>query len=191
MKKIIWLLVVSVVLLIIGWLSYSGLFAKVTISESDEPGFFMVYEKHVGSYKNTAPVMDKIYEDLLANGITSTQGVGLYYDKPGDVEESKLRSVVGCILNNTADAQKIKGLGSKFKIVEIPASHYVKSTFPYSNTISIVIGIFKVYPEFSKYMKEKNYSGSPSFEIYDEQNKKIIYLMSLADNKALYESLLK
>ena len=66
-------LIIIVVLLT---LTYYGLFAKVTIVEQEVGDFWLLYEKHVGDYKDVGPVIDSIYSRLLGeDGIATSRGL--------------------------------------------------------------------------------------------------------------------
>ena len=60
MKLIVSVLGVLIILIVVT-LSYYGLFTRVSITEKDMGGFWLLYEQHVGAYKEVGPVMDKIY----------------------------------------------------------------------------------------------------------------------------------
>ena len=101
---------------VISALSYYGLFTKVKIGEKEIGNFWLVYEKHVGDYKNTGQVMEKIYSRLLGeDAIEPARGFGLYYDNPQKVEKDKLRSVVGCILDKKFE-EKAEYLKKNYRI---------------------------------------------------------------------------
>ena len=180
-----------VVALIIIFLGYYGLFRKVTVEERNLDSFWMVYQKHIGEYKDVGPIMDAIYTDLKDNlSISMTRGFGIYYDDPREVPKEKCRSIVGCILEN-ADIGRVDELKEKYFVREYPASSVVTAEFPYKGTMSIFIGIFKVYPKLGKYIKEKGYEPRPMFEIYDMPARKTIYGMSKNLGAELFDSFLE
>ena len=68
-----------IIIVIVLMLSYYGLFTEVKIVKREVGPLWLVYEKHIGNYKNVGPVMDKIYNDLLGNdSIEAAKGFGLY-----------------------------------------------------------------------------------------------------------------
>lgn len=178
-KKQIFVVLASFSLfLIIGFLSFAGFFAKVEIQEKSQGPFVLVYEDHKGDYKGTAKIQDRIYHSLLnEHKIETKRGFGIYYDNPKTVPTSELRSIAGCILESS-DLDKIEYLRqNNFKIRDLPATDYVYTEFPYTSSLSILGGIFVVYPKLEEYIKEKKLPNNEIMEIYDVPNKKILYLM--------------
>ncbi len=180
-----------IIIVIVLMLSYYGLFTEVKIVEREVGPLWLVYEKHIGDYKNVGPVMDIIYNDLLSNAsIEAAKGFGLYYDNPQEIEKEKLRSIVGCILEK-GDENKIEDLKDKYKIKEYPSSKSVVVEFPFKGMLSIFIGIFKVYPKLSEYIKNHSYSQAPIMEIYDRTNKKITYVASVKLDPGIFDNFLE
>lgn len=189
--KIVGAIVGGIIVVIIVFLGYYGLFTRITVEEKSLDSFWMVYKKHVGEYKDVGPVMDAIYKGLKDDySITTTRGFGLYYDNPREVPKEKCRSIAGCILEN-ADVGRVDELREKYFVREYPASGIVTAEFPFRGTLSIIIGIFKVYPKLGKYIKEKGYAPRPMFEIYDTPGKKTVYGMSKDLDMELFSSFLE
>ncbi len=178
MKKA--LIIIGLVLLAIaGYLGYSGLFAKVQFEEKEFGGETLVYEEHIGDYSKVGPVMDELYRRLKEeDNIEAEVGFGIYYDKPGEVPKDQLRSEVGCVLPEQYKGQ-VEALGQKYKIKEYPVQRCVVAELPYRNTTSIMLGVFKVYPELSRLVEEKGYPGNAVMERYDRANKRIQYIMPI------------
>ena len=130
-----------------------------------------MFTKTCRDYKQTPAVSDKVYYSLLNDyGIATTKGFGIYYDNPKEVEKSKLRSEIGCIVENL-DSVTIDKLSNKFQIKTQPFKNYITTEFPFKGKLSVMFGIMKVYPALEKYLKEHKYSDSPIMEIYDVPNK--------------------
>jgi hypothetical protein len=178
-KNIVIIVVVLIIAGITAFLSYIGLFGKVTIEEKEMGPFVLVYEEHKGDYRGTAKIQDDIYNSLLKDyEIETFKGFGIYYDKPGEVPTDELRSIAGCILEES-DYDKIDFLEEKeFNIREIPGQDSIVAEFPFKNKFSIFVGIMKVYPKIEDYIKEHNLANNEMMEIYDIPSKKIIYLMN-------------
>jgi len=172
------IIAIGVIILLIV-LSRYGLFASVNISEKNVGPYLLVYEKHIGDYKNVGPVMDKLYYNLKDNyGMETTKGFGLYYDNPQEVDKDKLRSIVGCIIEGKS-IDDLKKVSEKYSVKEYPSSKSVVAQFPFKGKMSIIMGVFKVYPKLNKYIKEKNYDKTPIMELYDQPNERIEYISSV------------
>jgi preprotein translocase subunit SecF len=173
--KIVLLVIIALIITIIAVYAYYGGFKKINFSVEKQGGEILVYENMIGDYKQTPAVSDKVYYSLLNDyGIVTTKGFGIYYDNPKEVEKSKLRSEIGCIVENL-DSVTIDKLSGKFQIKTQPYKNYITTKFPFKGKLSIMFGIMKVYPALEKYLKEQKYPDSPVMEIYDIPNKKIIY----------------
>jgi len=190
MKYVLGLIGVLFIVLI-SVLTYYGMFATVTISEQETGSFWLVYEKYIGDYKNVGPVMTKLSNELKQKeSIEASRGFGLYYDNPQEVAKDKLRSLIGCILDEK-DANKAQGLQAKYNVKHYPASKSVVASFPFRGHPSIFVGIFKVYPKIFSYLKDHNYTPVPMMELYDLPNNKITYIGSVNLPKLFFESLLE
>ena len=172
-------LILAAIFLILGlFLARNGLFATVEIAEKDAGPYLMVYARHIGDYKNVAPVMDALYHDLKDNfGIATTRGFGLYYDNPQEVAAEELRSIVGCIVDDKT-IEELTEAGIKYQVAMYPASPSIVAQFPYKSQLSIILGIFKVYPKLDEYLTQQNAPKVPIIELYDQPNEKIQYIAS-------------
>ena len=188
---IIGIIIVLVVIVLLIVLSRYGLFASVKIAEKNVGPYLLVYKKYIGDYKNVGQVMDKLYYDLKDNyGIDTTKGFGLYYDNPQEVDKEKLRSIVGCIVEDKS-VNDLNSISSKYGVKEYPSSKSVVAEFPYKGKMSIILGIFKVYPKLSTYIEEHKYAQMPIMELYDQPNEKIEYISSVNLPKKLFDAFLK
>ena len=183
MLKIILIIVAVIILLILGISIYYGAFNSINIKKEKKESFWIVFEPFVGPYKNTGPIMDKLYYKLLNDeSIETFKGFGIYYDNPREVEELLCRSIVGSVIEKK-DLDKIEFLKNKgYKILEIKESEYVTSEFAYKGKFSIIFGIFKVYPKLSAYLEKNNSVKAPMMEIYDIPNKVINYSTPTSEN---------
>jgi DNA gyrase inhibitor GyrI len=174
-KVILYVIIAFLVLIIIIYAYYAG-FKKVVFQTSEQGGETLVYEELTGDYNQSGVVMDRIYNSLLKDEkIETFKGFGIYYDNPQEVEKSKLRSAVGCILEKR-DSAKLNELKKKYKIETCPTGKYITTEFPFKGKMSVMLGIMKVYPAMSKYIKEKGLNEKGAvMEIYDTPNKKILY----------------
>ncbi|MCX5781121.1 MAG: GyrI-like domain-containing protein [Elusimicrobia bacterium] len=180
----IFLIIVALIIISIGIYFYSlGTFMRINVVEKEIGPFQLVYKEHKGSYNGVGKIQMEIYRDLLNNEkIDTSKGFGIYYDNPKTVKEADLRSIVGVILEEK-DYVKIPKLKTKYNIMLYPKTPSMTAEFPLKNILSIYIGVMKVYPVLSKYIKNKNYEGVPSMEIYDMAGKKIIYSMQVKTKK--------
>jgi hypothetical protein len=181
MKKVLWWITGvagAAALLLIGFLAYLGLLPKAAVTETVTGPYTYAYEEFTGPYKNTGPVFDRVYKTLAAEGITTTKGIGVYFDNPMEVPADKLRSHCGSIIEEK-DAAKVAALKDKVKIGTIQAQESVVVELPLKNSLSYMFGPMKAYPALGTYISEKGYKATRSFEIYDMSAKKILYVMQV------------
>ncbi|MBU1046855.1 GyrI-like domain-containing protein [Patescibacteria group bacterium] len=180
MKKNLYILV-TLAILTVAFLWYLGIFSKYEIKKQGMGPYTMAYAEHIGPYTKVGPVMDQIYNDLVEKDINSTMGYGRYFSNPKITPKEDLRSEVGSIIKEE-DILKLDRTGEKYKVRTLPKANYLVVEFPYKNMLSFMIGPMKIYPIMEKYMLENDIEWSndmPSMEIYDMENKTIIYLVNI------------
>jgi len=168
MKKILIIIVaffVFFIAVVFATFAYSGLFAKVTFEQKEMGPFVVAY-------------MDHVYEELKSEGIVCTKGVGVYFDDPKKTEKENLKSYAGCLLEGDA-LSEVSDLQTKMKIYQLEKGKFAVSSFPYKNTLSIIIGVMRVYPKMSEYISENKLNSAEIVEIYDMENQVIFYLMPI------------
>lgn len=175
LKIILYVFVSLVIIVAMIYANYGG-FSKVSINTEQKGGETLLYREITGSYSQTSDAISKIKYDLKREfKIEPTKNFGMYFDDPGKVEKSKLRSEVGCILENS-DTSRVFWLKAKFNVRVLPVKEYITAEFPYKGKMSVMIGLMKVYPALIKYVKANDYAQTgPIMEIYDLPNNKILY----------------
>ncbi|SHG05932.1 GyrI-like small molecule binding domain-containing protein [Mariniphaga anaerophila] len=175
MKITLIIIGVTLALIAIVFIYYGGL-KKVTCRVEKQGGETLVYKQMTGDYAKSAKLMDEIYYSLIKDyGIETFKGFGIYYDNPKEIDKSKLRSEIGCIIEEK-DSSKVAQLKEDLKIKTFPEKSYIIAEFASKGKLSIVFGLMKVYPAMDKFVKENGYKKEGAvMEIYDVPNKKIVY----------------
>ena len=180
LKKILMVLVILVVIVVVSaaaWLLYMGFFSKVSITEKQMGPLTFVYTSYKGDYAKTGPVFETVRNKLAKEfNVTNVKGMGIYYSDPNATKKEDLKSDVGCLLER-ADALRADEIMKKMKVRIMFPKNYCSTEFPMKNQISIILGIVKVYPEITKYMKAKGYRMTPAMEIYEKD--RIIYAFEI------------
>ena len=159
MKYILVFVLVAITAFTIFLSNYLGAFKGVDISSASEGPFQTVYIEHVGPYHKVNKVIEKVEKYMTAQGSPCKRTFGEYMDDPRNVEEARLRSHVGCIVETLP-----VGVPEEFKTGDIPQRNYVKAVF----TGSPGIGPLKVYPRVNDYMAKQNVKQSGAvIEIYE------------------------
>ena len=175
MKK--FLIVLGILLSgIVAYLGYMGLFQDMKVSESSFGPYHLVYKEHIGPYPEVKKIFEEMQEYKKKGKFDTEMAFGIYYDDPGKVEKSKLRSEIGFVLNEE-ESKKLQGENPendiKFKLLS--PRRYFYTTFPYKNMGSFFLGVIKAYPALEKYGDTKNYNENEP----DEATSKNYYAMEL------------
>lgn len=179
LKGVLLVLLGIIVILLIIYAYYGG-FSKLEFKISHEGGETIVYKEMRGDYSKSGKMMDSVYNGLLGDySIETIKGIGIYYDNPEYVEKDKLRSDIGCIIEKE-DIGKLGELDTIYKVKICPISDYLTVQIPFQGFISVMIGIFRVYPAMEKYLQKNGYSDKGAImEIYDTPYKTITYRKAL------------
>ena len=115
--------------------------------------------------------------------------IGIYYDDPEAVAPSDLRYAVGVILasgSEQPDSKEMELLVSHgYKIINFPKPNFVvMATFPFNTTLSIYMGIFRVYPKLKEYIASRGLCAYPALEIYT--SKCIDFIMPLSKQEDFF-----
>ena len=178
MKKItiIWLTIILLIALGVGYCYILGVFNEVTVVEKEAGGYKLAGYTYTGPYKKAGEFMQDAEAKLNALGITYTKGFGIYYDDPKKTPDEKCRSFIGGIIE-AKDIKKVSELKSKdIKIDTVMVAPSVVIEFPIKSDLSYPIGAMKVYPVISEYLHKKGYKSKLSMEIYDVPQEKILFI---------------
>ncbi len=195
-----YILTAAIILLLVAltavllYLARGGLFSKITVDEREDGPFLLVYKMHTGDYKNIGPVMDKVYYMLRDEyQLETTRGFGLYFDNPKETDKSQLRSLGGCIVDGMTQEQlenRCPGIKESLAVAHFPKSLSVAAEHPYKGMVSIILGVFRVYPRLEAWMRKYNRRSVPVMEIYDTPGRTITYLAAVDVPDAIFENLL-
>jgi len=188
LQQLFVLLLILFLATIFAYLVYSGLWTPISVSTS-EPDYGPVtvaYRTGTGPYKEASEIFTESY-CLLPH----REQIGIYYDDPEGVPAAELRYAVGPILAS-GDQKAVPGeveLMRKegFKIVHLPKPSYVvTAVFPFTTTLSIYLGIYRVYPRLRDYIAERSLCAYPAIEIYTDN--RIIFMMPLSRQEEFFVS---
>jgi DNA gyrase inhibitor GyrI len=176
-----WILGVVIFLIfgIIGLLFWLGAFDSIKPELKKIGPFEVVYLDIKGDYRQVGGIVEKIKSSLEKSSITKTRYYAIYYDDPTVKEKSLLRGEAGHILENVSIEVK-DTLSKEFKIKTIPERTYLVVDFPLKNSLSIFLGILKVYPKLideAESLGKRKKGDQPSLEIYDISNKNTTYCL--------------
>lgn len=138
--------------------NYVGFFKSVQIEEGLRGPYILLYKEHSGAYHKIVSVIKEIEQWSTDHGVDCTDTFGEYLDDPQTVEEGRLRSLGGCVIESFPNE-----MPEGYKVKEIPEQKYVIATFEGSPGI----GPFKVYPKVNEYLRMKRLTSlSGVIELY-------------------------
>ncbi len=177
--KIALIILGIIILAVIVFLFYMGMFSGVLIETREMGPYTFAYVEHIGPYSGVGEPMTKLDEEMRGAGFNSVNGIGVYYDDPKKTPKEELRSEVGSIITNE-DMDKIEANKDKFNFKTMERKNYLVAEFLIKNMLSYMFGPMKIYPAFGKYLEEKNILvPEKGIELYNMENNKIIFMMEL------------
>lgn len=166
---------------------YTGAFKSITINQDQRGPYTVLYKEHIGPYHKIVTVIESVEKWAQANGLRCRLSFGEYFDDPRIVEEGRLRSRGGCLVDPMIkeEAEKIEALKSnlpaEFKVDVIPKTKAVVALF----TGAPSIGPMKVYPVAEDFIAENRLNRKGSiveiYEVFDSKNMQTTYIWPIQD----------
>lgn len=166
---------------------YTGAFKSVTINQDQRGPFIVVFKNHTGAYHQIVSKIEEVEKWAQANGLKCRLSFGEYFDDPRIVEEGRLRSRGGCLIDSLVkeETDKIESLKAQlpqdFAIDVIPQTNAVVALF----TGAASIGPIKVYPVAEDYIKDNNLKRKGStieiYEVFNKNTMQTTYIWPLQD----------
>lgn len=165
---------------IIIFLGSMGMLGQLAVEKKAMGPYIHVYESFTGPYPETGKVFDKVYNELKAMDVDTTQGLGVYYDDPREVAKEKLRSDCGVVLQEKDQAQ-LETLKETFKVQTLEQKESIVATFPIKSNLSYMMGPMKAYPALTKYAEQNKLEIIKTYELYDVPNNVILFVANVED----------
>ena len=172
MRLILKIAVTSISLLLsglVGACAYLGGFRDTIVSETHDGPFYFAYRELAGNnILGVGPITTALNDELNSVGITDK--------RPFDVFQpsgSRAPNEIGFVISEK-DMERLPGKTGSMKFRVIPAQRYMKTTFPFKNRLSFVVGYFKVDPALASYRAAHGYG--PSLAIARNDGDQITYL---------------
>lgn len=168
-------LLVLIVVILAGAAWYMGAVSSYEVEVRTMGPYNFVYEEFTGPYEQSGPVFDRVYNDLLEDGIGTTVGMGLYYDNPDETSASELYSELGAVIDDIQAATLPEG----YSVKVVDATEYAVVKFPYRNMLSYMIGPMVVYPVLNDYFGDQESSAEYAIELYMQDS--IYYMIEISE----------
>ncbi|MES2855436.1 MAG: GyrI-like domain-containing protein [Bdellovibrionota bacterium] len=177
MKKLIFLVFASVVALLAVLYFKLGADKPVSIALEERGPYSVIFKPHLGAYYKIVPTIEEIEKWAKANGIGCKLTFGEYFDDPEKVDEDRLRSRAGCILETAPPMVMPKD----YSVGSIPMGRFAVAIFEGAPSL----GPVKVYPQVFEFLDEQKLSHSGSiieiYEILPENKVRTTYLFLTAE----------
>jgi len=163
---------------------YTGAFKSVTLGADQRGPYTMIYKDHTGAYHKVVSTIEEVEKWAKANGLKCRLSFGEYFDDPKIVEEGRLKSRAGCLVDPLVAEENVQ-----LEKLTLPEG-MKKDIWPQTKAVVALfngapsIGPLKVYPKAYQMMAESNLiPKGPVLEVYEVlQNKssmKTTYIWAL------------
>ena len=160
MKKAILTTVAAIIAFSIYMYFRLGMNKDVALEAKEAGPFKILYMKHTGPYFNIAEKIELVEKWAKANGITCEKTFGQYLDDPQSVDEDRLQSQGGCIIDELPSGVTLQ---AEMVVGELPRRKYLVANFDGAPSV----GPYAVYPKaFDWIAKNSSSVDGPIVEIY-------------------------
>ncbi|MBC7741724.1 MAG: AraC family transcriptional regulator [Bdellovibrionaceae bacterium] len=186
-KHTIFAIAVGMLIFALYLFQYTGAFKSVTIGTDQRGPYTVIYKDHVGAYHKIVSAIEEVEKWSRSKGLKCRLSFGEYFDDPGVVEEGRLKSRGGCLID-PLDANEIQTL-AKIKS-EFPAEFKTDVIAKTKAVIALFdgapgIGPLKVYPKAADYITENKLTKKGPvieiYEVFDSKSMQTTYLWPVAD----------
>lgn len=146
----------------------AGAFSEVNIQKGTQGGYLLVGADHVGSYQKIGSTFAKVKDAQIAHKMDSSMFVGVYFDDPGTVEESKLRSFAGIVVKDSSEGNKLLKSNPDFHFVSIKQRNSYFTELKTSGMLSMIIAAVKAYPKLGEAISSDRVSPNAQGMAFEE-----------------------
>lgn len=170
------------VIFILYLFQYTGAFKSVTVDQDERGPYTVIFKSHIGPYHKIVSTIEEIETWTRSKGLKCRLSFGEYFDDPRVVEEGRLNSRGGCLLDPLIEEEK--NILEKFKS-ELPADYKIDVIAKTKAVVALFtgapgIGPLKVYPKAEDYMVENKLSRKGSvieiYEVFDKRSMQTTYI---------------
>jgi AraC family transcriptional regulator len=162
MKTLLAFVVLAILAMALGLLIYLGAFKSVTITTAEAGPYKVVYKTHLGAFHKIVPDIEEVERWATSHGEACISSFGEYLDDPSIVDEDRLHSNGGCLVNGDWSGAGRLPEGLLYR--EITPRLYAIAEFDGAPSI----GPQKVYPRVSTYLAAQSLkTDGPVIEIYE------------------------
>jgi effector-binding domain-containing protein len=138
---------------------YLGVYKSVQVSEGQRGAIYLLAKAHRGPYHQILPVIQSVEDWAREHNLPCPKTFGQYVDDPQVMDQDRLRSFGGCVMN-----AKVDGIPADFEWIVLEPATYVIAEFDGAPSI----GPYKAYPAVKKYASDHRLKlTGPSYEFYE------------------------
>jgi hypothetical protein len=161
---------------------YTGAFKSVTIGLDQRPEYQIIYKNYTGPYHKIVQSIQEVETWAKTQGLACRLSFGEYFDDPRVVEEGRLKSRGGCLIDS-------------LKSEEVKIFAHLKSHLPADLKIDVIasttavvalfagapgIGPLKVYPKAEDFIAANKLKRKGSvieiYEVFDTHSMQTTYM---------------
>uniref|UniRef100_A0A6B2LHT6 GyrI-like small molecule binding domain-containing protein n=1 Tax=Arcella intermedia TaxID=1963864 RepID=A0A6B2LHT6_9EUKA len=155
----LWLLsgILSIPLILLAYLSWTGFFIPVRLQITKTPRLLFLYKQHLGPYKKVGKAFSIIREKYLPHFGPGTSLAGLYFDSPACVlDEDRCRSCVGVLVREEEESKaRAFMVGKPFlKLKSLPSTDSVLATSRLCGWVTYLTLGWRVYKPLLSYARK-------------------------------------
>lgn len=168
-------------------MQYTGAFKPITIGLDKRGPYTLIYKEHTGAYHKIVSQIEVVEKWARENNLKCRLSFGQYFDNPSLVEEGRLRSRGGCLIDpeNPEETKTFETLKNKlpedFKTDTFSETKAVVALF----TGSPGIGPLKVYPKADDFIETNKLIRQGSifeiYEIFDQNAMQTVYIWPIQE----------
>lgn len=137
---------------------YLGMNKDVHLEGPKRVELWLLYKEHRGAYHKISPTLNEVEKAALDASIPCLDTFGLFLDDPQTVDEDRLRSELGCLLN-----EGISDPPEGLKVKQWNPDQVIHLKFEGSPSV----GPFKVYPQAKEWFEKNRKAMSlEALEVY-------------------------
>jgi AraC family transcriptional regulator len=171
---------IGFLIFILYMMQYTGAFKSVTVGLDTRGPYTLIYKEHTGAYHKIVSTIQEVEIWAKENKLKCRLSFGEYFDNPDMVEEGRLKSRGGCLIDPLVPEEKnilsTLTLPKDFKTDTITETKAVVALF--SGTPGI--GPMKVYPKAEEFIQngklKKKGSVIEIYEVFDNKSMNTTYL---------------
>ena len=176
LKHTVFAIGIGMLVLFLYLFQYTGAFKNVVVATDMRGPYSVIYKDFTGPYHKIVPTIEEVETWSKAHGLKCRLSFGEYFDDPNQVEEGRLHSRGGCLIDSLAGEKLNVELPQDFKTDIIASTKAVVALFDGAPGI----GPLKVYPKAEDYILKNNLKKKGSvleiYEIFDQKSMQTTYI---------------